>query len=153
MSPILNVYDYLINAVGMTHTQVRECIACYFDGGLSVWGRSLNRRKAQMLNNDDSQMIIRHLKTIANNRAYPRGKGLAILDAAWPKDSEHPIIEWVYIVPVLRFIQVGMNDADRQRLRQPIERVLRYEQQTAHEIWEDRMVATALVIRKLWSFT
>lgn len=153
VSAILDVYDYLYCDVGMTHTQIKECIACYFDGGLSVWGRALNRRKAKLIEHEDSQRIIRHLTTIARNRAYPRDKGLAILDAVWPEDEETPIVEWALVVPVLRFIQVGMSDADRQRLRQPIERVMRYEQQTAHYIWSERMVRTALIIRGLWTFS
>ena len=153
LTAILDVYDYLYNTVGMTHTQIKECVACYFDGGLSVWGRSLNRRKNQLIEEEDSQRIIRKLTTIARNRAYPRDKGLAILDAVWPEGEESPIVEWALIVPVLRFIQVGMDDADRQRLRQPIERVMRYEQQTAHYIWSERMVQTALIIRELWTFS
>jgi len=152
MSAILDVYDYLRDTVGMTHTQIRECIACYFDGGLSVWGRSLNRRKAQIIKHSDSQTIIRQLKVIAHNRAYPRDKGLAILDAVWPDSEEQPLVEWILIVQVLSLIQVGMTDSDRQKLRQPVERVMRYEQQSAHEIWENRMVRAAIIIRKTWCF-
>lgn len=143
---VLPVYDALKDIQGMTHYQIRELVACYFQGGLSRYTKPLQNRHKQLRTTDEYIDAKRKLMNAASFRPYPRDKGLAMKHVAWPDNSLKPVIQYIVVRDVLKEVQIGMTHTERQQLRRPVETIMRWEQDTAHMLWERNMLRTWLSI-------
>jgi len=148
---ILPAYDALRDMQGMSHYQIRELVACYFDGGLSRYTKPLQKRYKKCLSTEEAQEARQRLINAAAFRAYPRDKGLAMKHVAWPDDSLKPVVEYAIVRDALKVVQQGMSNEERQQLRRPVESIMRWEQQTAHMLWERNMLHTWLKIMGIHS--
>ena len=137
----LRVYRKL-RELGFTHHQARACFKYRIPGGLEVYGKAVSRQ----ISNDISALrpLVDRLVATSFSRHLPREIGLAVLDMAWPDRQEPPIIPYTAIRQALLEIKnrFDFTDAERQRLWHPPLKILRWEETTGVQMWDERLLTT-----------
>jgi len=77
--------------------------------------------------------------------------GRSILSHCWPDETKEPEAPFVCASIAAGIVKdaLSYSDADRREMWRIIERLLRHEEKTAIEAWEDRLILKYLQIRGL----
>ena len=142
MSMTLRIYRRL-RELGWTYHQARACFRYRLDGGLKKHGKAIGRQYAKEV--EAVAPLIQQVKAVSFSRRIPKEIGIGILDLCWPDRDEPPLIPYSAIREALIEIWDNLDstsDAERQQLWHYPLKILRWEEKSGVEMWDERMMET-----------